>query len=360
MRISLFIVVCCLTVSVLHAQTPAPSVPNPTPKRAVAPFDSPDPTAVQTPDGFYAFVTGRGLPILYSKNLLDWSRQGRVFSENVPQWAKERIPGSNAIWAPDIVRHNGLYYVYYSVSTFGGQRSLIGLAVNKTLDSKSPDYEWEDRGIVLESHPDHTDYNAIDSAFFVDEDGKAYLFWGSFWTGLKGVEVDPETGKPFQYRDGDLKVPKDYKTIANRGTDKDRSIEAAYVIRRNDYYYLFTSRGNCCDGVRSDYRIVIGRATSPLGPYTDKDGKRLDEGGGTLLLASNEKWKGPGHNGIVRTTGGGKNDGDWMFLHAYDADSARRGRLTQVRPLYWDDSGWFQLGDVLTVPFEEFDFGKRR
>lgn len=354
MRIDAFIlcslIVSVITLSALHAQTQ---------RIAVAPFDSPDPTAVQTPDGFYCFVTGRGIPILYSQNLLDWTRQGTVFSENVPQWAAERIPGSKAIWAPDIVFHNGLYYVYYSVSTFGGQRSLIGLTVNKTLDSQSPDYKWEDRGIVLESHPDYTDYNAIDSAFFTDADGKAYLLWGSYWTGIKGVEVDANTGKPFAYREGDLKIPLNYKIIANRGTDKDTSIEAPYVIYRNGYYYLFTSRGNCCDGVKSDYRVVIGRGKSPLGPYMDKDGKRLDEGGGTLIIASDEKWKGPGHNGILRTTGHAKNSGDWMFLHAFDADEAKKGRLMQVRPLYWDDSGWFQLGDVLSVPFEAFDFGMR-
>ena len=347
---------CCITASVLAASVLYAQ----TQPLAVAPFDSPDPTAVQTSDGFYAFVTGRGIPILFSNNMLEWTRQGRVFTDNVPQWARERIPQSNAIWAPDVVFHNNSYFVYYSVSTFGGQRSLIGLAVNKTLDPQSPNYEWEDHGIVLESHPDYTDYNAIDSALFVDTDGKAYLYWGSYWTGIKAVEVDPKTGKPYKYRDGELKIPMDYKAVANRGAEQDTSIEAPYVIRRNNYYYLFTSRGSCCDGVNSTYRIYIGRATAPLGPFIDKEGKRMDEGGGTLLLEGNEKWKGPGHNGILRTSGNNKNSGDWMFLHAYDADDAKKGRLMQVRPLYWDDSDWCRLGNVLSMPFEYFDFNERQ
>ncbi len=213
---------------------------------AIVPFDSPDPTAIQMPgkQGVYVFTTGRGIPILYSEDMFEWKRIGRVFQENLPAWAAERIKGARAIWAPDIVHLNGLYHVYYSVSTFGGQRSLIALAVNKTLDPNDPDYAWEDRGIVLESLPDVTDYNAIDSALFVDDNGKAYLFWGSYWTGLKAVEVDPKTGKPFRYQAGEWKIPEDYIAVAGRESKRDTSIEAPYVIRRGDWYYLFTSRGS--------------------------------------------------------------------------------------------------------------------
>ena len=334
------------------------------PGQAVIPFDSPDPTAIQTPDGkgLYVFSTGRGITISYSTNFIDWERTDRVFAgvrfpEGMPGWAKKAIPNARGIWAPDVVFHNDLYYVYYSVSTMGSQRSVIGLATNKTLDKTSPDYQWQDEGIVLESHPDHTDYNAIDSAFFVDEDGKAYLFWGSYWTGLKAVEVDPKTGKPFRYRPGELKIPADYVSVATR---PDTSIEAAYVIRHGKYYYLFTSRGSCCDGVKSTYHIAFGRSEKPLGPYVDKENNRMDQGGGTILLSSTEKWKGPGHNGFFQTTKEGKNKGDWMILHAYDAQESVKGRLTQIRPLYWDESDWLVLGEVLDVPFEQFDFSARK
>ncbi len=330
-------------------------------KQAVIPFDSPDPTAIEDPSGtgFYVFSTGRGIPILHSKNLLDWERAGRVFSDGrAPGWAREMIPGGRGIWAPDIVRVGDVYMVYYSFSTFGGQRSVIGLATNKSLDPASPDYEWVDRGIVLESHPDHTDYNAIDSALFVDEDGKAYLYWGSYWTGLKAVEVDPKTGKPFKYKFGDMKIPADYIVVANRGRGGDTSIEAPHVIRRGKFYYLFTSRGSCCDGEKSTYHITLGRSEKPLGPFVDKEGKRMDRGGGTLLIESDEKWKGTGHNGFFRSEKPGKNKGDWLVLAAYDAENPKLGRLTQIRPLTWDENDWPVLGDVLDVPFEKFEFKK--
>jgi arabinan endo-1,5-alpha-L-arabinosidase len=241
--------------------------------------------------------------------------------------------------------------MYYSVSTFGSQHSLIAFAVNKTLDPSSPDYKWEDQGIVLESHPDHTDYNAIDSALFVDHDGKTYLYWGSYWTGIKAVEVDPKTGKPFKYRDGELKIPDGYLAVARRASNRDTSIEAPYVVRHNDYYYLFTSWGSCCNGVQSTYRIMVGRSTSPLGPFVDRDGKRLDEGGGTLVLESTDKWKGTGHNGFFRTSSGTGQSG-WLILAAYNADAPEIGRQTQIRPLHWDENDWPVPGEILSTPLE--------
>jgi len=334
------------------------------PKQAIIPFDSPDPTAIMAPDGkgLYVFTTGRGIPILYSTNFLDWERIDNVFTADqfpifMPDWARQAIPRARGLWAPDVVFHNDQYYVYYSVSTVGSQRSVIGLATNKTLDKTSPDYQWKDEGMVLESHPDHTDYNAIDPALFIDDNGKAYLFWGSYWTGLKAVEVDTKTGKPFRYVPSELKIPADYVAVASR---PDTSIEAPYVIRRGKYCYLFVSWGTTLDDVRSTYRIAVGRSETPLGLYTDKEGKRMDQGGGTVLFASTETWKGTGHNGFFRTTQEEKNRGDWLIFHAYDAENGQRGRLTQIRPLYWDESDWPILGEILAVPFGEFDFSTKK
>ena len=317
------------------------------PKQAVIPYETPDPTVLESPDGsgIYVFTTGRNITISRSKNMFDWEKVGDVFTE-YPAWVKESIPRARNIWAPDIVYFNGLYHLYYSVSTFGSQRSVIGLVVNKTLNPDDTDYKWIDMGMVLESDPQHTDYNAIDSALFVDNDGKTWLTWGSYWTGLKGVEVDPKTGKPFSYNDGKLKIPDNYVSIANRGTDSDTSIEAPYIIRRGDFYYLFTSRGSCCDGVKSTYHIAIGRATAPLGPYLDKEGKRMDQGGGTVILSSTEKWKGTGHNGFFQTKTDDKTKADWLVLAAFDAAAPEKKRLTQIRRVTWDDDAWPILGDV--------------
>lgn len=328
-------------------------------KQAIIPFDSPDPTVIEEKDGsgFYAFTTAPGINVWHSKDLLTWERSKRVFERRVPQWAQERVPGSRGIWAPDIVYFNDLYHLYYSVSTFGGQRSVIGLAVNKTLNPDSPDYRWEDRGLVLESGPDQTDYNAIDSAVFIDEDGKTYLTWGSYWTGLKGVEIDPKTGKPFAYqedRKDDLKVPANYVHIAARKRQsRTTAVEAPFLVKKDKYYYLFVSWDSCCDFEKSTYKIAVARSEKPLGPFLDKDGVDMALGGGSLLLESTERWRGTGHNGFLRTK-----NGDWLILAAYDAKEPRKGRLTQVRPLYWNENQWPETGPILEQPYDEFDFSK--
>jgi arabinan endo-1,5-alpha-L-arabinosidase len=300
-----------------------------------------DPTIVAAPGdegGYYVLSTGRGIPISYSPDLKDWKRIGRVFEESVPKWAQEEVPEATGIWAPDLSLQGGLYHLYYSVSSFGSQRSVIGLAVNKTLDPKSPDYQWLDRGKVIESFPGRCDFNAIDPALFVDHDGRWYLFLGSFWSGIKVVPLDPETGKPSQ--GGAPIMP-----VAARPRHPTHAVEAAYVIFREGFYYLFVSWDRCCDGADSDYKVMVGRSRQVTGPYLDADGRELLEDGGTLVLAGNERWRGPGHNSVLTT-----DKGQWLVHHTYDVQNLRAQRILQIRPLSWTEEGWPNVGEPIFEP----------
>ena len=144
-------------------------------------FDCPDPAVIQPrdPGPVYVFATGYGVPIYRSDDLYHWDRvESRVFAGDVPApVGKGGRAGSRGIWAPDIRWFNGRYFLYYAVSTFGSQHSVIGLATNKSLDPASPDYRWEDQGLVLESREGKTDFNAIDPAMIVDHDDQPHLFW---------------------------------------------------------------------------------------------------------------------------------------------------------------------------------------
>ncbi|MGQ9505185.1 MAG: arabinan endo-1,5-alpha-L-arabinosidase [Thermogutta sp.] len=307
------------------------------------PVSGPDPTVIAVPRAgdsqtgcdYYAFVTGRGIPILHSHDLKSWRPIGRVFDQAVPDWARREVPGSTGIWAPDVSYHQGRYYLYYAVSTFGSQRSVIGLAVNETLDLESPKYRWVDRGEVIDSSPDKCDYNAIDPALFVDDDGKWYLFFGSFWSGIKAVELTPGEGKP---KPGAEIVP-----IAGRPNHPTHAIEAPFVVCRGGYYYLFASWDRCCDGAESDYKVVVGRSKHVLGPYLDFVGRPMREGGGTVILSGNERWRGPGHNCVLITK-----TGDWIIHHTYDMRNLDKHRILQVRPLTWTEDGWPRVGQPLS------------
>src|SRR5687767_8891768 len=158
-----------------------------------------DPCIIKAGDTYHLFCTGHvdkaeGLiPWRVSKDLIDWTLQGHVL-DSIPEWAQAAVPGTRGAWAPDISYFNGRYHLYYSCSTFGSQRSVIGLTTNKTLDRNSPDYRWEDQGLAVESR-NGDDFNAIDANHLSDRDGKHWLCLGSFWGGIKLFPLDGSTGK---------------------------------------------------------------------------------------------------------------------------------------------------------------------
>ena len=297
---------------------------------------APDPTIIRAPNGkqgYYVFATGSGTAVWFSPDLLRWKKIARVFDDGVPGWAREAVPGTRGIWAPDISCRDGLYRLYYSVSTFGSQRSVIGLAVNRSVDPQDSAYKWEDRGPVVGSSPEASDFNAIDPALFVDHDGGWYLFWGSYWTGIKMTRIDPATGKPVK---GDNSII----SVAARAPGIDPpSIEAPFVIFRGGYYYLFVSYDFCCAGADSTYKVMAGRAKNVCGPYVDFHGRPMTGGGATLVLGNHGKWRGPGHNSVLRT-----DRGDWLVHHTYDAEHVGAGRILQIRPIYWTKDGWPVVG----------------
>jgi arabinan endo-1,5-alpha-L-arabinosidase len=141
-----------------------------------------DPVLAKEAGIYYLFSTGRGITVHTSTDRINWRLAGRVFSPP-PAWTAETIPGSNDhFWAPDISFFNGKWHLYYSVSTFGKNRSAVGLATNVTLNPSRPDYQWKDEGLVVESKPGD-DWNAIDPNLTLDDKKQPWLSFGSFWGG---------------------------------------------------------------------------------------------------------------------------------------------------------------------------------
>jgi arabinan endo-1,5-alpha-L-arabinosidase len=188
--------------------------------------------------------------------------------------------------APDISFFNGKYHLYYAVSTLGHNDSVIALATNTTLDPTAPGYRWVDQGKVVRSLP-ASDFNAIDPDVVQDAAGTPRLVFGSYWSGIQMVQLQWPSGKrspsPDRLHLADRKLPLN-------------AIEGAAMIGHNGWYYLFTSWDRCCMGLQSTYRIVVGRSRSITGPYVDRTGRSLMDGGGTTVLAS----MGLSVSGVVR------------------------------------------------------------
>lgn len=288
-----------------------------------------DPVIIKDGDAYYCFATHGGIYIRKSTDLLEWKRPfpPSVFAPtNAPDWSQQLVPASNNdIWAPDVSYFNDKFHIYYSVSTFGKNRSAIGLVTNKTLDSESDDYEWIDEGLVIDSNTSDN-FNAIDPNLIIDVDGVPWLAFGSFWTGIKMRRLDYETGKLTKE---DEKLYSLARRTVNYG-----AVEAPFIIRKSDFYYLFASFDFCCRGADSTYHVRVGRSEAVTGPYVDRDGVAMLEGGGTQVTFPTQRWRGPGHNAILQA-----GDTDYIVHHAYDADHQGIETL-RIAPLMWDDEGW--------------------
>ncbi|HEY0953501.1 MAG TPA: arabinan endo-1,5-alpha-L-arabinosidase [Roseateles sp.] len=272
-----------------------------------------DPTLLIQADRWFVFTTGKGLQRLESTDQgKTWRRLAPLFTQ-APAWWLDAVPEQKPldIWAPKVFQHAGRTWVLYSISTFGKNRSAIGLASSDRPDGS----EWRDDGLVVASTA-ADNFNAIDPDLFVDRDGKLWMSYGSFWGGLRLTELDAKTLKPIG---------------STRFVARSPAIEAPTIVRRGDWVYLFASYDLCCKGAQSTYNIRVGRARSVTGPYLDRDGKDLMEAGGTQLLASTgTRWKGPGHQDII---------GDLMVHHAYDTERGGRPHLRIAR-LGWSEDGW--------------------
>jgi arabinan endo-1,5-alpha-L-arabinosidase len=321
------------------------------------PFVHDPSTVVRFHGKYYVFSTGRGAPFYSSPDLVTWTREGSVFSPDpnapadgyqgaIPVAVHAAVPKNNGsdVWAPDIIRLNGQFYVYYAVSSWGSFQSVVGLATNPVLDPKDPAYKWTDRGVVVSSNGNE-DLNAIDPGVIAAPDGTLWICYGSYHGSIRITQLDPRTGLALRAgagNDRELGAP-----IATA-----RESEASDIIFHDGFYYLFVNHNSCCKGKNSEYNIRVGRAKSITGPYLDKHGLPMATGGGSLFLAAHDHRIGPGHFGRVLdydANPDGSEGGPERFSIHYEADTTRGGRsVLDIRPLLWSLDGWPIAGDNLS------------
>ena len=229
------------------------------------------------------------------------------------------------VWAPSVSRRGRTFNLYYALSSFGSNASAIGLMTNPSFDVAKPGEGWKDEGLVLMSKRRRRLQRhrpvPVDLA-----DGRAFLAFGSFWSGIKLHRTGPESGKPKP------DAPVDRAGRASWRRDRGRS-----QFSSTREIHLFVSFDQCCKGVASTYNIRVGRADRVEGPYLDRDGKAMLEGGGSLMLGTTGRFIGPGGQEPVRS--------DQRRHARLPLLRWRRGGVAklQLSPIRWSADGWPEL-----------------
>ena len=298
------------------------------------------PTVIRTDEGFYLYATQTNsywIPIYFSKDLVNWEFKRSAF-RNATRPKPDVLPDGGAFWAPEIRYINGKYVLYFSWAKWGdGSKSYTAVA---TSDSPVGDF--------LNAKPllitDDFGSNCIDQ-FYYEEDGKKYMFVGSF----NGIYVTELTDDGLSVKRGADGKPVLKKQVCGR------AFEGTNIYKKGKYYYLFASINNCCDGIDSRYKVVVGRSENLLGPYVNREGKDMMSNSWTLVLEGDgETFFGPGHNSIIIPDDAGT---DWMIYHSYVKENgAVGGRLGMLDRIVWSADGWPTIkkcvpskGDLLPV-----------
>jgi arabinan endo-1,5-alpha-L-arabinosidase len=271
-----------------------------------------DPSTIALCDGkFYTYGTG-GTTLV---------------SDDGWTWRRGVTPARRGM-APDIIHIGDRYYLYVAANIGAQPKAAINMLWSKSLDPNSPDYKWEEGGVVASSDGVE-DCNAIDPGLLLDpNDGRLWMVYGSYFGYIRLVELDPKTGKRVNPNDQP-------RNIAINS-------EASILIHHDGWYYLLVTHGSCCRGADSGYNIRMGRARKVTGPYLDHTGLDMIQGGGALFLGSSDRLIGPGHFGLIDL-----GDGAQKFSMHYEADLDRGGAsVLDIRPLLWRD-GWPVAGENL-------------
>lgn len=280
-------------------------------RNPVVNYSLPDPTIIKAEDGYYYLYATediKNLPIHRSKDLVSWEEVGTAFTNET----RPTFEPKGGLWAPDINYINGKYVLYYSMSVWGGEWTCgIGVAT-----SDSPKGPFEDHGKLFRSNEIDVQ-NSIDQ-FYIEDNGRKYLFWGSF-RGIYAIELSD---------DGlSLKPGAEKKRVA--GT----AYEGVYIHERNGYYYMFASIGSCCKGLNSTYTTVVGRSDNLFGPYKNKEGKLMMDNNHEIVIGKNDKFVGNGHNSeIVKDDDGN----DWFLYHSVSVDNPS-GRVLMLDQIQWSN-----------------------
>jgi arabinan endo-1,5-alpha-L-arabinosidase len=329
------------------SQTSSTAVPAPVQGCYVNPVldaDFPDPAVIQAPDGFYyAYATQTlrdgtwiNIQVARSADLVHWHHLGDALPEK-PEWAQE----TQDFWAPSVIYDGLTWFMYYSATPDVCHLHERGHAL-AVATSASPEGPVVDMGMpmLLGAGFEYIDPMAYDDPVT----GKRLLYWGSGFQPIK-VQALAEDRLSFAPESApiDLVWPNPVKGAFPR------LVEAAWIIRHDDFHYLFYSGDNCC-GPDAEYGVMVARSREPTGPF-----ETLEEAKGvphSLMLFKSGRWLAPGHNSVVEDKAGDV----WIVYHAIDVNRPRQRQEDEInsrRILLIDKIEWRDGWPFVGTPSEE-------
>ena len=309
-----------------------------------------DPVMAYEDSTYYLFATGMGIQQMTSKDRHSWTVLREPVMTVIPQWAHNSVPGfTQHVWAPDIIRWRGRWWMAYSCSTFGRNGSAIGL-----LSARSLSYPiWNDEGCIVTSRENRDNWNAIDPNFVIDDQDQPWLVWGSFWDGIQLARLDttmhiakgekPRTiARRYNLNNPTAKAALPINPNPPKNPTSDfagpNAIEAPFIFKHDGWYYLFVSWDYCCQGSKSNYRVAVGRSKSVEGPYLDRKGIDMRYGGGNLFLEGDKtNYEAAGHCAVYHL-----DNQDIFICHGYSIVQQGASVLIQ-RPIRWTEDNWPEL-----------------
>lgn len=271
--------------------------------------DYSDPDVVRVGDDFYltssSFGHVPGLPILHSRDLVNWTLINHAVTELPPAATFARPQHGNGVWAPAMRYHDGRFWIFWGDPDFGVYH----------VTATDPAGEWSAPHLVIPGK------GLIDPCPLWDDDGRVWLVhgWARSRAGINNVLTLRElTADASAVKPGDEGI----MVVDGHALTGYRTLEGPKFYRRDGWYWIFAPAG----GVPTGWQSVF-RARDVRGPY---EARIVMDQGRTAI-------NGP-HQGAWVNTAAGE---DW-FLHFQDRGAM--GRIGHLQPMTWTADGWPVIG----------------